>query len=1095
MAAVLFTDLVGSTELLSRLGDAAFDGLRRAHFAALREAIARNGGTEVKSTGDGLLATFSSAADAVGCAVGMQQAVDVHRRAAGIPLAIRVGVSLGDVSFEEGDVYGTPVVEAARLVAAAQGGQILATSVVRLVAGGRSEAVFADLGCLELKGLPAPVAACAVGWEPLPVAAAPLPELLSRPGRIFVGRDGEMARLQHCWTQATDGEVRCVLVAGEPGIGKTRLAAELAARVHADGATVLAGRCDEDLGVPYQPFVEALRHVIDHTEPDALSDGLGRYRGELVRLVPELADRLPDLAGPLRSDPETERYRLFDAVAGWLTAATADRPVLLVLDDLQWAARPTLLLLRHVLRSSEPMRLLVVATYRDTEVGRTHPLGQMLADVRRLENVERVSLPGLDEAAVTALLKQAAGHELGEDGDLARVIHGETEGNAFFVREIIRHLVETGGLVEREGRWVIGRPIRELGIPEGVRDVVGRRLSRLSARANEALAVGAVGGDEFEFAVVQEAGRWDEDTLVAALDEAVTSRLLREIPGPGSRFRFAHALVRSTLYDELSSARRAALHRRVAEAIESVHAGHLDDHLPALAHHFARASAPQAVTDKSVSYATRAGDRALAQLAHDQAVAYYRQALEIIDLSPGGPEDPRRLELLISLGEAQRRVGDPGHRETLLEAARLAQERGDADALARAALANNRGFYSDARYVDDERVAVLTEALSAMPGDDSALRCRLLANLAGELIFSQESGHCSVLMGDALAMARRLGDPATLGHVLAQGYLTLVPDADALRAHVDELTAVAVRLGDPALAYWAALWGSLTHLVGGDAGGALSDLDDATHRAEELRQPAPRILALLGRANLFRLAGRLASAEESADEALALGRSAGIPDAHSLHSVSLFWLRHDQGRCGELVQGYARAAARSRAYPLVLAYFSLVLCELERHPDLRRVVDALDSQGVHPLQSNIGWLYGHTLLATVCAQTGDAARAAPLYDRLGPHRGLVGTILLGTTGTVDHHLGLLAGVLGRYEEADAHFAAAAGINERMGAPVLQALTWLEHGRMLVHRGRAGDTERTRELLGQALATARELGLANVERRSAALLKTASEVGR
>ncbi len=346
MAAVLLTDLVGSTELLSRLGEDAFDGLRRAHFSALRERITRSGGDEVKTTGDGLLATFSSAADAVGCAVGMQQAVDVHSRTAGVRLAIRVGLSLGDVVFEDGDVFGTPLVEAARLVAVAEGGQILATATVRAVAGARSSAVFADLGSLELKGLPEPVAACEVAWAPLPVSSVPMPSLLTDIGRIYVGRDGEVERLARLWKEASAGERRLAFITGEPGVGKTRLAGELAKQVHVDGAAVLAGRCDEDLGVPYQPFVEALRHFVDHA-PE-LSTCLGRYGGELARLVPELAERVPGLPAPLRSDPETERYRLFDAVAAWLAAASHEQPLLLVLDDPQWAAKPTLLLLRHV---------------------------------------------------------------------------------------------------------------------------------------------------------------------------------------------------------------------------------------------------------------------------------------------------------------------------------------------------------------------------------------------------------------------------------------------------------------------------------------------------------------------------------------------------------------------------------------------------------------------------------------------------------------------------------------------------------------------------------------------------------------------------
>ncbi|TMD98550.1 MAG: adenylate/guanylate cyclase domain-containing protein, partial [Chloroflexi bacterium] len=258
IAAVLFTDLVGSTNLLSRLGETAYDDVRRAHFTALRRAIDESRGEEVKGLGDGLLAVFESAADALDCAIAIQQSVDLDARSA-TPLSVRVGVALGDVTFEERDVYGTAVVEAARLVAVATGGQILATALVRAAAGGRSGATFADLGALELRGLPEPVATCEVRWARLPTPELPLPSLLRHQGRIFVGREEEMRHLTRCWEEASGGALRTVLIAGEPGVGKTRLAAEIASRAHSRGATVLGGRCDEDMGVPYQPFVEALR--------------------------------------------------------------------------------------------------------------------------------------------------------------------------------------------------------------------------------------------------------------------------------------------------------------------------------------------------------------------------------------------------------------------------------------------------------------------------------------------------------------------------------------------------------------------------------------------------------------------------------------------------------------------------------------------------------------------------------------------------------------------------------------------------------------------------------------------------------------------
>ncbi|MGH9009802.1 MAG: ATP-binding protein, partial [Acidimicrobiia bacterium] len=622
-ATVLFTDLVGSTELMARLGDLAYDEVRSEHFRLLREVIAAHDGVEVKNTGDGLLATFGGAADAVRATVAIQQATDRHASDAGVPLSVRVGVALGDVTLEDADVFGTPVVEAARLVAAARPGQILVTAVVPVVAGSRSGATFTSLGSLELKGLPEPLPVCEVTWEPLHGATAevPLPSLLASAGRIFVGRDELLNRLRQHWKEAQAGGFRLVLLGGEPGVGKTRLATELAHSLHAGGALVLGGRCDEDLGVPYQPFVEALRHYAHHCAPPRL----GRHAGELARLVPELTQLVSGMPEPLRSDPETERYRLFDAVAAWLADASAETPVLLVIDDLQWAAKPTVQLLRHVARAGDPLRLLVVATYRDTDVGRGHPLAELLSDIPRLEGVERVPLTGLDGPAVAAFLEAAAGHELDEAGaDLARVVWRETEGNAFFVAEMLRHLVESRAVEERGQRWALTAKIEDLGIPEGVRDVVGRRLSRLSEDANRVLACAAVVGLEFDPALVQAAGGFSEEAVLGALEEAVAARLLVDVPGAVPRNRFAHALVRATLYDELTAARRVTLHRHVAENIETRYAGRLDDHLPALAHHWAQAAAPAAETDRAVTYASRAGDRALAQLAHDEAATYYR---------------------------------------------------------------------------------------------------------------------------------------------------------------------------------------------------------------------------------------------------------------------------------------------------------------------------------------------------------------------------------------------------------------------------------------------------------------------------------------
>ncbi|MDQ5854899.1 MAG: AAA family ATPase, partial [Actinomycetota bacterium] len=634
---------------------------------------------------------------------------------------------------------------------------------------------------MTLKGLSAPISACEVAWEPLPVSSLPLPALLTEVSRIFIGRDDELGRLGQLWKEASAGQRRVAFIAGEPGVGKTRLAAELAERVHDEGAAVLAGHCDEGLGVPYQPFVEALHHFVE--DAPHLSTRLGRYGGELARLIPELRERVPDLPAPLRSDPETERYRLFDAVAAWLGAASVEEPLLLVLDDLQWAAKPTLLLLRHVVRAPDVKRVFVLGTYQDTELTDDHPLVEIVADLRRQGSVERFSLSGLDGMGVAALVEHAAGRTLQKEGlALARAIYQETAGNPFFVREVLRHLVETGAVEKQEGGWAARLRVEEMGITEGIRDVVGRRLSRLAEDTNKVLRVAAVAGTEFELPVVRAAGSFDEERLLSALEEAAGARLV--IEASATRYRFSHALVRAALYEGMTAARRVVLHRRVAEAIETCHQGTLDDYLPALAHHWAKASAPAGATPRAVDYAARAGERALTQLAYDEAIQYYRQALELLVVAHGSVDEVRRLELLIALGDAQRRAADPGHRQTLLGAARLAQTRRDPESLARAALATNRGAFSVSARVDGEIVSVLEDALDAISRADSPLRARLMVNLAAELSFTPRQNHHHQLANEALAMARRLGDPATLGHVLNLAW-TIFPMTDPAKLQHD----------------------------------------------------------------------------------------------------------------------------------------------------------------------------------------------------------------------------------------------------------------------------------------------------------------------
>ncbi|HEV3401273.1 MAG TPA: AAA family ATPase [Acidimicrobiales bacterium] len=1089
MAGVLFTDLVGSTDLMSRVGPERFDELRRDHFTRLRGAVAQNGGREIKTLGDGILVVFESASDAVACAMAMQQVVELQARLTKAPLAIRAGLAVGEVSFEEGDVFGPPVVEAARLVAQAQGGQILATHAARLVGGTRPGSSFRQVGELRLKGLPDPVMAFEVAWEPLAGPSVPLPTLLTDVGPIFVGREGEFAQLRQAWDETASAGLRVVLLAGEPGVGKTRMAAELATQVHAEGATVLAGRCDEDMGVPFQLFVEPLRQFVDHTPDDELPERLGRYGGELARLVPELAQRVPGLPPPLQADPETERYRVFDAVASWLSSVSGDRPLLLVLDDLHWAAKPNLLLLRHVLRSPDIGRLFVVGTYRDTELTHTHPLVELVADLRRGSVMDRVLLDGLTEDGVAAYLREAAGRELEEhELAVARAIHAETQGNPFFVREVLRHLVETGAFNRQQGRWQ-ALPVEALGIPEGVREVVGRRLSRLSETCIRVLRAAAVVGLEFELPVLEAASDLDEDRVLAALEEAMAARLVSESSPQALRYRFTHSLMRETVYSDLTTARRVTLHRRVGEAIETVYAGRLDDHLPALAHHYSRAAIPAGGGSRAVAYALQAGDRALVQLAHHDAVAFYQQALDLFEISEGEHDIGRHLDLLIRLGEAQRRAGDPAHRETLIGACKLALEQGDADALARAALANNRGMFAIIGAVDEERTAMLEAALEAQGPEETTVRAHLMANLAVEVVYGEDLERRYTLSAEALVMARRLGDPQTLSHALLARIVAIWgPDSVAERlALTEELLTMAKSLDNGALLCLGGSHRFMAAMEAGDEPEADRCLERSQKLAVELGQPTVRWLTMILRACRELTAGLIGESERTAAQGYALGQSAGHPDVFLYYGIHTFNVRFERGNLNEIADDVIRIAAANPGVASLRATLALLYTETDQLQLARPVFEALvDQLGDVPREAS--WPRAVAQAALTCARLHDRGRAEVLLGYLAPYTDQMICTGLTWYGSVAHFVGVLEAVLGRLDEADAKLAEAEVAHARVPAPTWLARTRLERGRVLAARRRPGDAERAAEVLAQALATAQEYGLVRVERAAAGLLE-------
>jgi class 3 adenylate cyclase/DNA-binding SARP family transcriptional activator/tetratricopeptide (TPR) repeat protein len=1068
----LFSDLAGSTELLQTLGDDAADTLHRRYFTVLRQALASHGGTEVKSLGDGLMAAFASPLAAVSAAVAMQEAMARENAVRGTALSVRVGLHAGEAIGEGDDWFGTPVVVAQRLCDRARGGQVLASALLAGLVGNRGGHSFRALGGLALKGLSEPIAACEVVWEHRVSTGVPLPVPLERDeSSIFVGRDGEMAGLSAGWEAARSGRRRVVLLVGEPGIGKTRLAAELARQVHEGGATVLFGRCDEGTGVPYQPFVEALGAYLR----TARAPVLGRLGAELARLVPEVSALVADLPPPVRSDPETERYRLFDAVAAWLAAVSAESPTLLVLDDLHWATQPTLSLLAHLVRSGESLRLLVVATCRDSVLDLTAEMADATVDLLRQPGVDRLRLDGLDEIGVADFMQATARHELDDDvRALAGDLRAETGGNPFFVGQVLRHLTETGVVVRRDGRWIYERPKGEFGVPDSVRDVVSQRLARLPNETREVLAMAAVMGVSFELAPLVHAGGATEMGTLRALDPAITARLVTEA---GDGYRFVHTLVRATLYDGLRRAHRLELHHRIGEAVETVYGGRLDHHLPVLATHFARAGLAQRA--KASAYAARAGDRALAQLAHNEAIGWYAEALVLFD-SVGAADDARRCDLLMALGEAQHRVGDRAARDTLLEAARIAADLPDAERLARAATTNHMGPGLVFRAIDTERIEVLERALAGVPPGDSVLRARVMATLAAELANSPDHERRQRLVTEAVEMALRLDDPVSLAQVLSSAVLAFVEfrsGPEQWNAMQRDIAAVSRYLGDPALEFWSVFAGWCGALMSQNLAGANDAVALMGRLGDDVGQPLLRWTAAYARSGQSIAAGRFAEAESLAHEAYELAAAAGLPDATRLLWSQLFWIRLEQGRIGEVLDVFARAGRRPGARPHTRILLCVLLCELDRLDEARPLFEALAADGFAGVQ--YPWVQSMAVTARACAVLGDLDQCTLLCEQLAPHHALVPTFTITTIEPVAYHLGLLTTRLGRYADAERYFDEADEIAVRMEAPHWRARINLERARMLVCRGGPGDAEQAVERAGAALTVADELGMARV----------------
>jgi class 3 adenylate cyclase len=1094
---VLFTDLVGSTELASSIAPEAADELRRKHFSSLRQAVAASGGTEVKNLGDGLMVVFPAASAALGCAVTMQQAVHRDNTGAKRPLGLRVGLSSGEATRENEDYFGDPVIEAARLCARASAGHILASDLVRANAGRRSSHIFTSLGALELKGLPEPIETLDVGWEPLGADApgsgrVPLPTRLAHgPAIGMIGRENEIALLDNAVKRVGSGEGReLILVAGEPGQGKTTLVSEVARRAHKRGMTVLFGHCEEDLSTPYQLFAEALGQYVTHAPEDYLRAHIAAYGSELVRLVPALGSRIPDTPARKATDADSERFQLFAAVVGLLTHASQHQPVNLVFDDLQWADRGSLQLLRHLISAEQAMNLLVLGTYRDTELSKSHPLLETLALLPRSQGVSRIGLAGLGDIEIVAFMEAAAGHRMDNEGlGLAHALYRETDGNPFFVGEVLRHLSESGSIFQdTAGQWVAEETPDQLALPESIREVIGARVGRLGERAGRVLSLAAVIGRDFDIDLLARASESTEDEVLDILEEATSVALVQELADITGRFSFAHALIQHTLYEDLGPTRRARAHRRVAEALEDLCGEARGNRAGELAHHWFSATQPIDLT-KAIDYARQAGDAALAALAPADALRYYSQGIDLY--RQVDDTDPLLgLDLAIGLGTAQRQSGDAGYRDTLIEAAYRASELGDNDRLVAAALANDRGVFTSALAIDTEKVEVLEKALECL-GAQRPERALVLATLCAELAMGSSLDRRRALADEAVAIARSVGDDIALVRVLNNLFIPLlVPSlhVQAMARTADAL-ARAQEIGDPLLIVFAAMWRAIAVIQDGN----LEDLDDClaiySEMNERLDQPFLRWGFSLFQGLKAQILGDTDAAERRASEALQIGTEAGLPDVNFFFTANLPGIALQRGTLGELIplveQMAVVASESAGALNALLAAAHLEAGHVdEAHRLLREFV-----HGGLRLRIDQAWLGSLLFYAEIAAVAADSDVAGSMMQHIQPWGDQFCTVgVAAPLGPVSYYLGGLATILSRYDDANGYYTQSSLMCDRIGAKFFGARTDLMWAKMLRTRQAPGDLKMAQELLVRSRSCAFANGYAGIERRTAELIQ-------
>jgi len=1109
---LLFTDVEGSTDLTTRLGDEEAQKILRSHRQLVQRQVEQFGGQQIKGTGDGSMIAFTSARRAVECAIAIQRAV--RDRNEGYPreaVPVRIGINSGEVIREEGDLFGATVNAAARIAAKASGDQILVAETVKALLGAVKDVEFADRGRFRLKGFADRWRLYQVLWEREGDVSAPV--LLKR--TPFVGRQSEREELRRYFEQAVRGQGGLVLISGEPGVGKSRLAEQIAAEAREREVLALTGHCYEMESLPYAPFVEVLDGAARGMDKLSLQAALGDAAPEVARMLPALRKLFPDTAAPLDLPPEQERHYLFNNVLDFLERASQDKPLILIIEDLHWADDSTLLLLQHLAQRADRMRVLVVATYRDIELEGHFPLLRALEALVSQRLARQISLKCLSPAIVETMLRALAGRPPPQQ--LLQIMLSETEGNPFFVEEVFKHLLEEKKLVDDGGSWRAEVIASELDVPESVRLVIGRRLQHLSEDCHRLLTTAAVIGYNFTFDVLTLVSEMDTNRALDCIDEAERAHLIVSGETDG-RLVFSHELIRQTLLSDVSGARRQTLHLRVAEVMERAQSSAQQEMAADLSYHLSQAG-DAADPRKRSRYLLLAGDRALSTAAFEEALRQYERALEL-----KLEDDPRsQAELLYKRGLALRSLACweealADWRQALAKYEALR----DLEAVGQVSSDAARQLLWGGHYVEALEIAL--RGLSRLGRLVTPHRALLLGNAGLTLSVAGYYRAGAGMIAEAVRLAEELGNDQLLARALVAkavhhfSYGQNAEQADTGRRAI-ELCRASGDLWDLTNALWVTL-------------ATASTLDESAALSDELEPLAARLgnrgaLFFSSRAMAHRdlmMTGNLERFEEFAKQDLEVCRKiglVGLSQSYAYLGLAHFWLGRWDEASSDLTtaaeveeagiwegmdsscllrlkayQGDRAAAlrvlrARPRAPPrmplrrrlsLARAFLRAARAADLKLPAIWEVLSPLRDRSIERRVYRRGAARSSgTAQMTVEAAEGLAllgmSRAAfKLYPLLEQMINGGNIMPFHCDRLLETAAGIAASAGRQWDKAEEHYRKALqqarDLPHRLEQPEVRRF----YAGMLLERNGPGDAHRARELLGEAVAMYRELGM-------------------